>query len=153
MSQVWCNPGFKQPKFEPGKPVEGCTSGSPNIPDNQRVPDQPTDFDPLNQVHTIKIEMRRCPYLRVKVFEDEITALLDSGAGISVMNSLDLSVKYGLKLQPTTLKVSTADNTEYTCLGYLNIPYTYKNVTRVVPTVVVPEISKPILGCNFWRSF
>lgn len=107
----------------------------------------------MNQIHTIKIETKKCPYLRVRVFDDEFTALLDSGAGISVINSLNLSLKYGMKLQPTRLRVSTADNTEYKCLGYLNIPYTYKNVTRVVPTVVVPEISKPILGCNFWRSF
>ena len=112
-----------------------------------------TTYDPIDRVHSIKIETRRCPYLRVKVFDTQITALLDSGAGISVINSLELAEKYGLKLQPTRLRVCTADNTQYTCLGYINIPYTFKEMTKVVPTVVVPEISKPILGYNFWRSF
>lgn len=143
----------RQEQLEPGKPLRGCATGNSIIPDVKLIPTETTEYDPINRVHSIKIETRKCPYLRVKVFDDELTALLDSGAGISVVNSLELAQKYGMKLQPTRLRVCTADNTEYKCLGYLNIPYTYKNHTRVVPTVVVPEISKPILGCNFWKSF
>lgn len=127
--------------------------GTTDIPIEIKVPTEKGYFDPVDRIHTIKIQTKKCPYLRVNVFDTEILGLLDSGAGISVVNSLELSEKYGLKLQPTRLRVCTADNTEYRCLGYLNVPYTYKNVTRVVPTVVVPQISKPILGCNFWRSF
>ncbi|XP_055604558.1 uncharacterized protein LOC129752806 [Uranotaenia lowii] len=126
---------------------------NPSIPRTEKVPTDLQNYDPINQIHTIKIESRKCPYLKVNIFDTELTALLDSGAGISVINSLDIAERYGLKLQPTKLRVCTADRTEYKCLGYLNIPFTYRKITKVVPTVVVPEISKPILGCNFWRSF
>lgn len=88
------------------------------------------------------------------VFETEIDALLDSGAGISVINSSDIAELYGLKILPAAVRVSTADGTEYKCSGYLNIPYTFKGITRVVPTIIVPQISRTlILGADFWESF
>ncbi|XP_058811036.1 uncharacterized protein LOC131675924 [Topomyia yanbarensis] len=81
-------------------------------------------------------------------------ALLDSGAGISVINSPELAEQYGLKILPAAVRVSTADGTEYKCLGYLNIPFTYKNKTKVIPTIIVPQISRSlILGADFWDSF
>ena len=50
--------------------------------------------------------------------------------------------------------MSTADGTAYKCSGYLNIPFTFKGITRVVPTVLVPQISRTlILGADFWESF
>lgn len=90
----------------------------------------------------------------MKVFDSEMEALLDSGAGISVLNSLDIVRRYGFKIQPASIRVTTADGSNYGCLGYVNIPFTYKNVTKVVPTIVVPEISRQlILGADFWDSF
>lgn len=59
-----------------------------------------------------------------------------------------------MKIQPINLKISTADKTFYKCLGYVNIPYTIDSTTKVIPTVVVPEISKPlILGVDFLHAF
>lgn len=81
-------------------------------------------------------------------------ALLDSGAGVSVINSPELAELYGLRILPASVRVSTADGTEYKCLGYLNIPFSYKGITKVVPTIIVPQISRSlILGADFWESF
>ncbi|XP_055585110.1 uncharacterized protein LOC129737961 [Uranotaenia lowii] len=96
----------------------------------------------------------KCPHIRVHVFDTEIDALLDSGAAISVTNSSEMAEKYGLKILPAAVRVSTADGTEYRCLGYLNLPYKYKEITKIIPTLIVPQISrKLILGADFWESF
>lgn len=86
--------------------------------------------------------------------EKEIEGLADTGAGITIINSRDLVEKLGLKIQKCSIRIKTADNTEYTCLGYANIPYTYGNQTCIVPTVIVPEVTKPlILGVDFLDRF
>lgn len=67
------------------------------------------------------------------------------GAGVTIINSANLIDKLGLKILKCNIRIKTADNTEYTCLGYVNIPYTYGSRTCVVPTIVVPEITKPLI--------
>ncbi|XP_062556949.1 uncharacterized protein LOC134221780 [Armigeres subalbatus] len=106
------------------------------------------------EVYHIKIRVGKCPHIRVKIFDTDWEALLDSGAGISVLNSREVVDRYGLKLQPASIRVSTADGSNYRCLGYVNIPFTFKNMTKVIPTIVVPEISRQlILGADFWEAF
>lgn len=137
--------------------MKGCKSGNADTRKTTIVPKLPTQdltYDPLRQVYQIKIRISKCPHIKVRIFESEYEALLDSGAGISVLNSVDVIEKYGLKIQPAAIKVSTADGSDYGCLGYANIPFTYKNITRVIPTIVVPEIArKLILGADFWEAF
>lgn len=134
-----------------------CETGNLNTSSNQEIPkvrSDPAEFDPLLKIHHIRVSVSKCPHIQVKIFETEMKALLDSGAGISVINSAEIAEQYGLKVLPAAVKVSTADGTEYKCLGYLNIPYTYKNITRVIPTIIVPQISRSlILGADFWESF
>ncbi|XP_055621960.1 uncharacterized protein LOC129765578 [Toxorhynchites rutilus septentrionalis] len=121
-----------------------------------RQEEQPNTSAPPTRttIHHITINPSKCPHITVRVFDTEIEALLDSGAGVSVTNSSEFAIKYGLKILPAAIRVSTADGTAYKCLGYLNVPYTYKNMTRVIPTIIVPQISrKLILGTNFWEGF
>lgn len=90
----------------------------------------------------------------MKIFETELEALLDSGAGISILNSLDIVHRYNLAIQSAAIRVTTADGSTHSCLGYVNLPFSYKGLTKVVPTLVVPEISRHlILGADFWESF
>lgn len=92
--------------------------------------------------------------MRVDIFGVEFEALLDSGAGISVTNSTDLVDRHGLKLLPSPIKICTADKTQYSCTGYVNVPVKFKGITKVIALVVVPEISRElILGINFWKAF
>lgn len=105
-------------------------------------------------MYHVKIKNSKCPHIRVKIFESELEALLDSGAGISILNSLDIVHRYNLAIQSAAIRVTTADGSTHSCLGYVNLPFSYKGLTKVVPTLVVPEISRHlILGADFWESF
>lgn len=103
---------------------------------------------------TIRVDPNLSPKIKVSIFDSDIIALLDSGANISVLNSTKFLRKHGLKLFKASVSICTADNTEHECLGYANIPYTFAGVTRVIPTIIVPQLSKPlILGMDFWNAF
>lgn len=107
-----------------------------------------------NSVLEIRVNPSACPHIKVGILGTEIIALLDSGAGVSVMSDLNIVKSHGFKILNSNVKICTADDTEHTCLGYVNIPYTLANDTRVVPTLIVPGIKKPlILGMNFWKAF
>lgn len=107
-----------------------------------------------NTVLEIRVNPSACPHVKVNILGTEVIALLDSGAGASVMSALDIVQSHGLKILKSSIKVCTADDTEHKCLGYVNIPYTLGTETKVVPTLIVPEIRKPlILGMDFWRAF
>lgn len=54
---------------ESGKPLKGCTSGNPNISEDNKVPKVAEKFNPYDRIHTIKIQTQHCSYLRVNVLE------------------------------------------------------------------------------------
>lgn len=102
----------------------------------------------------IKVNPNVCPRIRVSILDTEVIALLDSGASISVLNSTKILKKHDLKLFDANVVVSTADDTAHECLGYANVPYTFAGITKVIPTIIVPQLSKPlILGMDFWNAF
>lgn len=119
------------------------------------IPNEQTQNGNLNsQILEIRVNPSACPHIKVKILGTEITALLDSGAGVSVMSSRNIVEAHGLTILKSNVKVCTADDTPHTCLGYVNVPYTLGTETRVVPTLIVPEIRKPlILGMDFWEAF
>lgn len=111
-------------------------------------------FQKYQETLHIKVNPNVCPRIRVSILDTDIIALLDSGASISVLNSTKVLQKHGLKLFQANVLVSTADNTEHECLGYANVPYTFAGITKVIPTIVVPQLSKSlILGMDFWNAF
>lgn len=88
------------------------------------------------------------------ILGNEVDALLDSGAAISIISDPKIIAKHNFKLRPTELKIKTADETEHPGIGMLYIPYTFQGVTKVIPTLYVPQISKQlILGIDFWNQF
>lgn len=102
----------------------------------------------------IRIQTNQCPHVRVAIFQTTIDALLDSGASVSVTNSIALIERYGLKILPSPIRICTADHTQYTCVGYANIPITFRNLTKVISVIIVPQITrKLILGVDFWKAF
>lgn len=102
----------------------------------------------------IKTCFRRCPHLTVSILNNEIEGLADTGASVSIISCPRLLDRIGLKIKQCDIKILTADQTPYSCRGYVNVPYTYHGRTRIIPTLVVPEISKPlILGIDFLRAF
>lgn len=134
----------------------GCGKGNAAIPKKQPVsnPSSVPYVDPLENVLEIKIQTNSCPHITVRIFDENIEALLDSGAGISVTNSKQLFEQHGLKILPSPIKICTADKTKYSCVGYTNLPITFRGITKTISVVIVPEISrKLILGVNFWKAF
>lgn len=92
--------------------------------------------------------------MQIKILSEEVEGLADTGAGVSIISSLALIEKLGLKVQKCNVRIRTADSTEYSCLGYVNIPYTFRENTKVIPTIIVPEVSKIlILGMDFLNAF
>lgn len=90
----------------------------------------------------------------VQVLGYEVEALADTEAAMSIINSRDLIDQLGLKVHNINLKIKTVDGTAHQCLGGVQMPYTYGNVTKVVPTVIVVGISQPlILGMSFLDQF
>lgn len=111
-------------------------------------------FSKFNRVCTINTLVQKCPHLTVQILSESLDALADTGASSSIISSLELINKLGLKIQPTNLKISTADGTPYRCLGFVNLPLSFKSVTHVLPTLVVPELKKIlILGVDFLEKF
>lgn len=130
-------------------------SGNPVISPSEVIP-KVRKQNPTQELSIleIKINPSACPHIKVKILDTEITALLDSGAGISVTSSLDMINAHGLKIFKSNARVCTADDTPHACLGYANVPYTLGTETKVIPTLIVPEIRKPlILGMDFWKAF
>lgn len=118
-------------------------------------PEVPKPFyNIFNNVHQINTKFHRCPHLKVKILSEEIEGLADTGASLTIISSVDLVNKLGLKIHPIAVKISTADGTAYRCLGFVNAPFTYQDKTHVIQTVIVPEVSKClILGVDFLNKF
>lgn len=90
----------------------------------------------------------------MRILSEEIEGLADTGADLSIISSVDLVHKLGLKVHPIPIKISTADGTAYRCLGYVNVPFSYQHTTHVIPTIIVPEVKKQlILGMDFLKKF
>lgn len=96
------------------------------------------------------------PYAKVKVGNVVLNGLLDSGASCSILGkgSENFSNQLNLPRYEISTCLKTADGTSHPANYYLNIPYTFNNKTKVVPTLIVPTLSKPlILGMDFWSTF
>jgi transposase InsO family protein len=81
---------------------------------------------------------------------------LDSGATCTILGreSENLIKTLGLEISKETVQVSTADGTSHTVEGSVNMPYFFNGKSHVIPTLVVPSLSKRlILGCDFWKAF
>lgn len=134
--------------------MEGCEERNDSIPCNKNVPVAVMFEDPFLKLCEIKIHTGSCPIVVVQIFNTSYEALLDSGASVCVTNVVDIAERHGLTLQPSPVKIVTADKTAHSCLGYVNLPMEFKGVTKIIPTLVVPQVTRElILGFNFWKLF
>lgn len=86
-----------------------------------------------------------------------MTALIDSGANISVIGSrgLDLLKKLNLPITSSSLKnVCTADGKNHSVLGEVLLPVNFGSTEKHFPFVLVPSVKHTvILGVDFCREF
>lgn len=69
-------------------------------------------------------------------------------------NAVDLLERLNLKIVQNQIRVQAANGAHLTCIGFAYIPFTFNNKTKVIPTAIIPELSKDlILGTDFWKAF
>lgn len=120
------------------------TDSTPTSPIYQQYP----------TVMTIQTKENRCPYIMVNILGTCVRGLLDSGAAVSIISDPDLLAKHNFLKEPTNLQIRTADGTSHPCVTLVYVPYSFRGTTKVVPTLVVPNLAKKlILGNDFWKIF
>lgn len=84
--------------------------------------------------------------------------MLDSGAALSILGNnshLDF-IKFGFQLQVINNGAicRVANGVEVQTIGFMFVPVTFNNVTKVIKFFVIPNIvSHVILGVDFWHAF
>lgn len=105
---------------------------------------------------TINLNDDNRPYLFVGIVECKFRGLLDSGAQTSVMGleTYEYLLESGYKLFPCNIAISTVDGTTHMALGYMNVKYQVRGITRTIPTLVVQQSAAPlVLGMDFWNAY
>lgn len=106
--------------------------------------------------HKFNLNSDDRPYLLTNVNGNKFKGLLDSGAQSSIMNekTYEKMRKDGLKLEKCDIVIATCDGTTHDALGYVNVPFTVRNVKRTIPTLVVAQMeANLILGIDFWNAY
>lgn len=97
------------------------------------------------------------PYIRFSVFDRTVTALLDSGANLSIIGELGLNFvnECGLEVDKTAnLSVTTADGVNQDVSGSVYIPISLQGTCKLIKMLVVPSLKHSvILGSDFCRAF
>lgn len=97
--------------------------------------------------NVIKIKNDNRPYVMVKVGNKELTALLDSGANVSILgrDSEDIIEEFNLIISFDNSIIKTADGKSHKVNGSIDIPITYNDVTKVVKCLIVPTLENKLL--------
>jgi hypothetical protein len=98
------------------------------------------------------------PYVPIKIYNESITALLDSAANRSVLGRDGLQIVdfLGLAVQavPENLLVTTAGDSRHLITGLVQLPISLKDRVETLPVLVVPSLNHTlILGVDFFKLF
>lgn len=96
------------------------------------------------------------PYARIRLGNIEVFGLLDSGASVSVLGKGcgETISKLNLKVSQFNSSLKTADGNRQSIIGYVEVPVTYKGLTREILFYLSPTLKQNVyLGVNFWKSF
>lgn len=111
---------------------------------------------PLNHTFETKPNDNR-PYLKIKIFDDEILCLADSGSCRSVMGFSGLSLlrKWNVDIKnDDTLQITTADGVLQKCLGYAILPISLSGNSKNITVLITPSVRHQlILGVDFLIAF
>lgn len=96
------------------------------------------------------------PFAKIKIFNETLLGLLDSGANVSVLghDSLQFLERNKICYKHINSLVSTASGAKQLVIGFCSLPVQFKGVTRSINFYIVPSLNQPAyLGINFWREF
>lgn len=97
------------------------------------------------------------PFAKIQINGIQFIGLLDSGANrtaISKSTYDKLRQKTNFNEVPVLKSVKTACNEDILVTCCIELPLSYNTMTRTIPVLVVPELSRDIiLGMDFWTEF
>lgn len=96
------------------------------------------------------------PYGRVKIGDEFLDGLLDSGANVTILGvgCFERVKRWGLPIVETAGTVRTADGTVRKITSCVDVPYEFEGQMHVVRTYLLEHITQAlILGTDFWRAF
>ncbi|XP_037929927.1 uncharacterized protein LOC119664528 [Teleopsis dalmanni] len=96
-------------------------------------------------------------YVKTKVNQEEVMALLDSGAMANCIGkeALEFLRKQPSKLVKLTGKaIKTASGGEVPVIGVVSLPVLWEGQTEIMDFLVVPTLQQPFyFGIDFWKTF
>ncbi|XP_037929486.1 uncharacterized protein LOC119663972 [Teleopsis dalmanni] len=96
-------------------------------------------------------------YVKTKVNQEEVMALLDSGAMANCIGkgALEFLRKQPSKLVKLTGKaIKTASEGEVPVIGVVSLPVLWEGQTEIMDFLVVPTLQQPFyFGIDFWKTF
>lgn len=96
------------------------------------------------------------PYARVKIGDEYVDGLLDSGANVTVLGAggYERVKRWNLPFVAASGNIRTADGTARGISDCVDVPYEFEGQLNVVRTYLLEHITKPlILGTDFWQAF
>lgn len=97
------------------------------------------------------------PYVSVKLFDQNIVGLLDSGATVSVVGSAGIIILrlFNIEINDSPdREISTADGTQIQVSGVVDLPIFVGTTCKIIKALVVPTLPQAfIFGVDFARQF
>lgn len=96
------------------------------------------------------------PYARVKIGDELLDGLLDSGANVTVLGAggLERVRRWELPIVSTTGAIRTADGTMREASACVDVPYEFEGQMHVIRTYLIERVTQPLLlGTDFWQAF
>lgn len=111
---------------------------------------------PASYTITYPRENDNRPYISVDIYGITVSALLDSGSNLTLINDAVYNTVKPKKLFPLRdpPNLRTASGEALTVRGKVYLPFSWNGVVRVVPTLVIPNLAiNCICGMDFWKTF
>lgn len=96
------------------------------------------------------------PYATVKIGNQELVGLLDTGASRSCLgrNAEQFLKSAGLEMSPYNECVQTANGSEQQVVGKVRVALSFRGKVRIMTLWVVPTLAQSLyLGIDFWKRF
>lgn len=97
------------------------------------------------------------PYINVRINNNNVLGLIDTGSNASIFGSLGLGIINYLGkplIRDSQLKITTADGSPQELLGYIDVDISVNNICKEVRVLVIPSVEhKLILGVDFLKKF
>ena len=95
-------------------------------------------------------------YTKIKIKDEEVVGLLDSGATVTCLGKdcLDLVEKLKLEIKPIYSFIKTADGRNHKILGTVESPIEFNSKRHLIKFYLVPALKRPLfLGADFMKAF